>query len=294
MEYPSSSLGDDALWFAVEIARQGGDRRRLVETARAYLETYPEGSRASKAKALLREREPASPLPKAPPPGLARVFDLRAWSGDASTRVVVDLERKVEIQSDRAYAPDRLWVDLVGTRLHPNLARRSFPVGDGLLEQVRIAQNRDDVVRVVLDFKDVWEHQVFFLDNPTRLVIDVRGRRPARGARRPRARPGGPRSPPPDGSGALRRRDAPGRRLRAPGTEAAPAPIEIAGVDRLPGRATPGPPPRGAAATPPPTRTAALPRRPLRRRSPPPSRRPRIAPATTAWRASSGSPRAGS
>ena len=71
--------------------------------------------------------------------------------------------------------PDRLWIDLVGTRLHPNLARRVFPVGDGLLEQVRIAQNRDDVVRVVLDFKDVWEHQVFYLDNPTRLVIDVRG-----------------------------------------------------------------------------------------------------------------------
>ncbi len=98
MEYPSSSLGDDALWFAVEVARQGGDRRKLVETARAYLETYPEGSRAAKARTLLREREPASPLPKAPPPGLARVFDLRSWSGDASTRVVVDVERKVEVQ----------------------------------------------------------------------------------------------------------------------------------------------------------------------------------------------------
>ncbi|MFI4944050.1 MAG: AMIN domain-containing protein, partial [Burkholderiales bacterium] len=165
MEYPSSSLGDDALWFAVEVARKGSDRRKVVETARAYLETYPEGERAAKAKALLREREPAIPLPKTPPPGLARVFDLRAWSGEATTRGVVYLERKVEIQSDRAYGPDRLWVDLVGTRLHPNLAQRTFPVGDGLLEQVRIAQNRDDVVRVVLDFKDVWEHQVFQLDD---------------------------------------------------------------------------------------------------------------------------------
>ena len=174
-EYPSSRLGDEALWAAVEVARDAADRRRLADAARAYLDTYPEGPKVREAKKLLREREPSTPLPSPPPPGLARVFDLRAWSGDSSTRIVIDVERKVELQSDRAVNPDRLWVDLVGTRLHPNLARRVFPVGDGLLEQVRVAQNRDDVVRVVLDFKDVWEHQVFFLDNPTRLVIDVRG-----------------------------------------------------------------------------------------------------------------------
>ena len=244
MEYPSSSLGDDALWFAVEVTRKGSDRRKVVETARAYLETYPEGERAAKAKALLREREPASPLPKTPPPGLARVFDLRAWSGEATTRVVVYLERKVEIQSDRAYGPDRLWVDLVGTRL---------------LEQVRIAQNRDDVVRVVLDFKDVWEHQVFQLDDPVRLVIDVRGRARA-GAqtatgRRPDA---GALAVPQAGSGALQ--EAPTQRvdamLEASPSGAAAAPIDIKGVDRLPG-GPPPPTPRAAAGAPPPPPPAA-------------------------------------
>jgi len=174
-QYPSSRLGDEALYAAVEISRDGGDRRRLPEIARAYLDAYPEGDHAADVKKLLRQREPAVALPSPPPPGLARVFDLRAWSGESSTRVVIDVERKVPLQSDVAHGPDRLWVDLIGTRLHPNLAQRVFPVGDGLLEQVRIAKNRDDVVRVVLDFKDVWEHQVFYLDNPTRLVIDVRG-----------------------------------------------------------------------------------------------------------------------
>jgi N-acetylmuramoyl-L-alanine amidase len=261
MEYPSSSLGDDALWFAVEVVQKGGDRRRLAEQARAYLEAYPEGSRAAKAKALLREREPASPLPKAPPPGLARVFDLRAWSGDASTRVVVDVERKVEVRFDRAYGPDRLWVDLLGTRLHPNLATRTFPVGDGLLEQVRIAQNRDDAVRVVLDFKDVWEHQVFFLENPTRLVIDVKGRAQAR----PQVATGAPRRPdavvpppPTAGTGALEAaatRPLDGMLKAAPAP--APVPIELKGVDRLPGRPAPSPTPiRTATASPPPAADA--------------------------------------
>ena len=218
-------------------------------------------------KTLLREREPASPLPKSPPPGLARVFDLRAWSGDASTRVVVDLERKVRIQYDRAFAPDRLWVDLVGTRLHPNLAERAFPVGDGLLAQVRIGQNRDDVVRVVLDFKDAAEHQVFFLENPARLVIDVRGHR------RPRTQiAGGPTAPvaspehepdPADESPAPEVLRAPTRPIdgmvasQSPPTGAAP--ITIAGVDRVVKK--PQQPPRSApaAAPPPPAATASAP-----------------------------------
>ncbi len=189
-EYPSSSLGEQALFSALEVARAAGDRGTLLETARAYLDTYPEGRRAAKVKALLRRQEPSAPLPSPPPRGLASVFDLRAWSGDSSTRVVIDLERKVEIRSDRIENPDRLWIDLLGARLHPNLAQRVIPVGDGLLEQVRIGKNRDDVVRVVLDFKQVWEHQVFYLENPPRLVVDVRGEsRPAPGAA---PRPTGP------------------------------------------------------------------------------------------------------
>jgi len=173
-EYPSSSLGDDALFDVVQIVREEGDRRHIAEAANAYLEANPEGRRAREVKALLRKRAPTAPVPSPPPPGLARVFDLRAWSGDSSTRVVIDLERKVKLTYDRIASPDRLWVDLEGTRLHPNLTARSFPVADGLLEQIRIAQNKDDVVRVVLDFKDVRDHSVFYLD-PTRLVIDVRG-----------------------------------------------------------------------------------------------------------------------
>ena len=143
----------------------------------------------------------------------------------------------------------------------PTSRSRVFPVGDGLLEQVRIAQNRDDVVRVVLDFKDVWEHQVFYLDNPTRLVIDVRGQAPAPprrhgGARRPaRARPRRPRPPRPPplpvrrAARAARRDGSPGRdagrsrprRSRSPASTASPAPAGRRARER------PAAPPRAAA-----------------------------------------------
>ena len=253
-EYPSSSLGDDALWAAVEISSGAHDRRKLAESARVYLDTYPEGRRAARVKTLLRQREPAAPLPSPPPPGLAAVFDLRAWSGDSSTRVVVDVERKVPIQSDRARNPDRLWVDLVGARLHPNLAKRVFPVGDGLLEQVRIGKNREDVVRIVLDFKDVWEHQVFYLDNPTRLVIDVRGQATAKAAATAQAPAPAPSAATVASSSATAPGAAPGALAGGPALllvrrvdglvpaqtapRATPAqPIVLTGVDRLPGPA---------------------------------------------------------
>jgi N-acetylmuramoyl-L-alanine amidase len=176
-EYPSSRHGDEALYAVVGIMQKRGDPYRLAEAGRAYLEAFPRSARAPEVRALLRKRSAVqeASLPKAPPPGLAQVFNLRFWSGEASTRVVIDVEKPVKLHHERIENPDRLFVDLLGTHLHPNLTHRSFPVGDGLLAQVRIAQNRDDVVRVVLDFKQVRDHSVFYLENPTRLVVDVRG-----------------------------------------------------------------------------------------------------------------------
>jgi N-acetylmuramoyl-L-alanine amidase len=158
------------------------------------------------------------------------VFNVRFWSGESSTRVVLDVERQVALRYDRIQHPERLWVDLQGTRLHPNLTDRNFPVGDGLLRQVRIAQNRDDVVRIVLDFKEVRDHSVFYLDNPTRVVIDVRGAaRPQMASAEP---PAAAAAPVPDEPAPQR---LPARRLpavAAPDVPAAPvkpapAPIEI-------------------------------------------------------------------
>ncbi len=174
-EYPSSRHSEAALWAVFELATATGDRKRVADAGREYLAAFPRSGRAKAVKAQLRQRVTVqeAALPQPPPPGLAQVFNLRFWSGESSTRVVIDVEKPVPLKHDRIRNPDRLWVDLEGTRLHPNLTDRALPVGDGLLEQVRIGQNRDRVVRVVLDFKAVKDHQVFYLENPTRLVIDV-------------------------------------------------------------------------------------------------------------------------
>jgi len=171
-EYPSSSLGEKALFNVVEIARAGGDRKEIAQAAREYLDAFPDSARAAEVKAAVKKggRAQEAALPTPPPRGLAQVFNLRFWSGANSTRVVLDVEKAVHYKYDRISNPDRLWVDLEGTRLHPNLLGKMFPVGDGLLEKIRIGQNKDTTVRVVLDFKDVKDHTIFYLENPTRLV----------------------------------------------------------------------------------------------------------------------------
>jgi len=218
--YPSSRLGEKALHSAFEIARESADRKRIAAAAREYLDAFPNSVRAAEVKAQTRRRVSVqeAALPSPPPPGLAQVFNLRFWSGETSTRVVLDLEHEVKIRSDRIRDPDRLWLDLAGTRLHPNLSDRAFPVGDGLLKQVRIGQNRDDVVRLVLDFKDVKDYSFFYLQNPTRLVVDVRA------TPRPLVASGSP-GPPPAASSAPR--------SLAP--VAGPSPPE-AGAERMPAR----------------------------------------------------------
>jgi N-acetylmuramoyl-L-alanine amidase len=257
-EYPSSRLGERALFNVFEIARAGGDRKEIGFAGRAYLDAFPDSPRAAEVKAGVRKggRAQEASLPSPPPRGLAQVFNLRFWSGESSTRVVLDVEKAVRYKYDRISAPERLWVDLEGTRLHPNLVGRMFPVGDGLLEKIRIGQNKDSVVRVVLDFKDVKDHTIFYLENPTRLVVDVRGAAPP--ATVIASRPG-PSSPAATG-GAREPFDLPSE---APA--ASPLPVRQVGrldVPRLPPSAEPaarrspvpfeGPPRRTAGSTPPP------------------------------------------
>ena len=179
-EYPGSSLGEPALYATYQILKERKQTSAAREAAEKYLSAYPRGSNA---KALRTAVNTAPPQPRGAAiertevksSGQVQVFGVRFWSGEASTRVVVDLDRKVAIMQDRLQSPPRLFIDLIGTRLHPNLVGKSFPVGNGFLNQIRIGVNRENVVRVVLDFDEASSHNAFFLTNPDRLVIDVKG-----------------------------------------------------------------------------------------------------------------------
>ena len=115
-----------------------------------------------------------------PPPRrrgkLPLVTGVRHWSTSDYTRVAIDLEDEVQYQASRAPNPDRIFFDLHGARLSPELIGKAITVTDGgYLKRIRAAQFSDDVVRVVLDVSNVSDYSAFFLPNPSRLIIDIHG-----------------------------------------------------------------------------------------------------------------------
>jgi N-acetylmuramoyl-L-alanine amidase len=119
----------------------------------------------------------------APPPpsrgGLPLITGIRHWSTPVYTRVAIDLQQEVRFQAVRVPGPDRIFFDLYGTRLSPELVGRSVEVtDDGFLSRIRAAQSASNITRIVLDVNNVSDYAAFFLPNPPRLIIDVHGGRP--------------------------------------------------------------------------------------------------------------------
>lgn len=103
------------------------------------------------------------------------IKNIRFWSSERYTRVVVDLTNQVEFSVNRLSNPDRLYFDLKGARISKEI-NASIPIGDGILKAVRAGQFDRMTVRVVLDLDEISEYQAFFFDSPPRLVIDAHGK----------------------------------------------------------------------------------------------------------------------
>lgn len=98
--------------------------------------------------------------------------NIRYWSSPGQTRVVFDLSRTVDYKVNRLSQPDRLYFDLFDSQI-PREIKKTLPVEDGILKAIRAGQFNPDTVRVVLDLERMEDYNVFFLDEPARLVIDV-------------------------------------------------------------------------------------------------------------------------
>jgi N-acetylmuramoyl-L-alanine amidase len=108
----------------------------------------------------------------------ASLTNIRHWSNDEYTRVVLDLDAQTEyshklLKPDQELGtPHRLFVDLDHTLVSGNTPAEEN-VADGILRRIRSAQHTHDKSRVVLDIQELDNFRVFALDNPFRIVIDV-------------------------------------------------------------------------------------------------------------------------
>jgi N-acetylmuramoyl-L-alanine amidase len=159
------------------------------------LERWPKSAEAAEARGILQDLDrPAAPVASTQrkasssasgsdhtadaSEGRIEVSSIRQWSGKEYTRIVIDTAREVAFRRGRLTHPDRIYFDLLNTHLSETLANQTFPVGDGFLKQIRVGQNKPDVVRVVLDFESISRYNVFSLPDPHRLVVDILGIEP--------------------------------------------------------------------------------------------------------------------
>jgi N-acetylmuramoyl-L-alanine amidase len=105
----------------------------------------------------------------------AHVTAVRFWSLGDITRIAIESDGDFSIRSDRLENPERLFFDLVGAK--PTLGTKGIaviPVSDTLVRQIRVAETQHGVTRVVLDLERSAEATTSHLDNPNRLIIEVR------------------------------------------------------------------------------------------------------------------------
>jgi N-acetylmuramoyl-L-alanine amidase len=185
--YPSSKWAARARLNRGKIQlERGSDRKTATAELSKVMAEWPGSPEAAEAKRLLDDmtqprRAAAPPERETFPSGIVGVRNIRQWTGTEYTRIVIDLDDEVKYTEGSVRDPARIYFDLLGARITKDLASRIFPVGDGFLQQIRVGQNKSDVVRVVLDFQNVSEYNVFTLPDPYRLVVDILGKAPAPG-----------------------------------------------------------------------------------------------------------------
>ncbi len=109
----------------------------------------------------------------------AGIVGVRVWPAKDYSRVTIESDRPLEATHFLVDEPDRLVVDVEGLRLDAALRDLVAKVqpNDPYIKQVRVGQNRPNVVRIVLDLKGRVNPQVFNLapvgDYRYRLVFDL-------------------------------------------------------------------------------------------------------------------------
>lgn len=100
---------------------------------------------------------------------------LHFYSSAQSTTITVELDSPVSPRTQDLQNPPRIVIDLPDTRIHlAGKGTRTFPVSDGLVRQIRVAQNTLQNARLVLDLEHEATVTITPHRGPHRLNIEVR------------------------------------------------------------------------------------------------------------------------
>jgi N-acetylmuramoyl-L-alanine amidase len=175
--FPKSDLASDARVALKDIAET---REKTKAQAQAQAQAKLQAELQAQAKMQAAAATDAFPELKGKvveqqesEDGTPRVLDVKSWNTENSARIVVTLSDTIAFNAARIAAPDRVYFDLHRAKLTPDIAKKNWDVKDGLLKSLRLGQNKDGVVRLVLDVNGARDYSGYLLSNPYRLVIEV-------------------------------------------------------------------------------------------------------------------------
>ncbi len=95
----------------------------------------------------------------------AQILAVRVWPAEDYTRVTLENDSELKTNHFVVTDPHRLVVDIEGLELNPTLKTLVAKIqsNDPYIKQVRVGQNRPNVVRLVFDLKEEIRPQVFTL-----------------------------------------------------------------------------------------------------------------------------------
>ncbi|MGV7209555.1 N-acetylmuramoyl-L-alanine amidase [Oxalobacteraceae bacterium A2-2] len=115
----------------------------------------------------------------------AQILAVRVWPADDYTRVTLENDSVLKATHFIVKDPERMVVDIEGLELNPTLKSLVAKIqsNDPYIRQVRVGQNRPNVVRLVFDLKEEVKPQVFTLapagEYKHRLIFDLYPVKPA-------------------------------------------------------------------------------------------------------------------
>lgn len=193
--YPDSKLAGNAQLRVARIVERSSKSNAYLEYEK-LVEEFPKSDMKTIAKNKVRDLALFKPAAKSTVAdtdmdaheaassnelgsGLINVSQIRHWSTENFTRVVIHVDKETPFKSiflkgdPASGTPPRLFVDIYGTKVDKNLYVE--PITKGLLEQIKFGRNTKDSVRVVLYIKSFEDYKVFALKDPFRIVMDIQG-----------------------------------------------------------------------------------------------------------------------
>jgi N-acetylmuramoyl-L-alanine amidase len=189
-QYPGSRYRGEALLAIAQIQKDDLDKPADAEASyKEYVKRFPRSDKANDAREALKQISADGDHDADQPPdetgqrveprvsdkGTPSVTSIQTRNAQDSTHIVVALDDTIKYDAARIASPDRIYFDLYKAKLGAKLPK-SIDVQNGLLKSVRVGQNKQGVVRLVLDVDGAKDYSTYLLAKPYRLVIDVRAK----------------------------------------------------------------------------------------------------------------------